>query len=132
MTYGTPGLVESWQRFTDWLGVHAPADHATLRPGCADGDLGRLEDGLGFAVHDDVRATLELHDGVVMRRAGHRSRFLSPRLHLVAGRTADVRWVPLARNISGICCSWTTGRTTRGKSGKSRSATPSTACCGRA
>lgn len=114
---------------TDWLAAHAPADHATLRPGCPDGELGRLEDGLGFAVHDDVRATLRLHDGVVMRRASTEAgAFLlgySPlgvdgilEAHrdlvamvedareegeedLVAGRTADVRWVPLARNISG-------------------------------
>jgi cell wall assembly regulator SMI1 len=69
LTSGTPDLVALWQRFTDWLGAHAPADLATLRPGCADGELGRPADGLGFAVHDDMAATLELHDGVVTRRA---------------------------------------------------------------
>ncbi|WP_020136280.1 hypothetical protein [Streptomyces sp. 351MFTsu5.1] len=129
MTYGTPGLVDLWRRFTDWLGAHAPADHASLRPGCAEGGLGRLADGLGFAVHDDVRATLGLHDGVVMRRAStepgafllgysllgvdgileaHRDLVAmvadareEGEEDLVVGRTADVRWVPLARNISG-------------------------------
>ncbi|MDH6450026.1 cell wall assembly regulator SMI1 [Streptomyces sp. SAI-119] len=129
MTSGTPDLVALWQRFTDWLGAHAPADLATLRPGCADGELGRPADGLGFAVHDDMAATLELHDGVVARRAStepgaflldyglldvdgileaHRDLVATVEdaleegeEDLVVGRTADIRWVPLARNICG-------------------------------
>lgn len=129
MTSGTSDAVEAWHHLTTWLTAHAPDDHATLRPGCSDGELGRLADGLGFAVHADVRATLELHDGVVMRRASteagafllgysllgvdgileaHRDLVAmvedareEGEEDLVVGRTGDVRCVPLARDISG-------------------------------
>ncbi|MFK4100016.1 SMI1/KNR4 family protein [Streptomyces sp. NPDC019531] len=129
MATGTPGLTELWQCFEDWLGAHAPGDHATLRPGCSDGEIRRLEDGLGFLVHEDVRVTLGLHNGVVMRRASteagafllgyslldvdgilqaHRDLVSmvedareEDEEDLVIGRIADPLWVPLARNISG-------------------------------
>ena len=129
MATGIPGLTELWQRFDDWLAEHAPGDHGALRPGCPVGGIKRLEDGLGFSLHEDVRTTLGLHNGVTMRRAStepgafllgyslldvdgileaHRdlvSMVEDAREEgeedLVVGRIADGQWVPLARNIAG-------------------------------
>lgn len=129
MATGIPGLTELWQRFDDWLAEHAPGDHGSLRPGCPVGGIKRLEDGLGFSLHEDVRTILGLHNGVTMRRASaepgafllgyslldvdgileaHRdlvSMVEDAREEgeedLVLGRIADGQWVPLARNIAG-------------------------------
>ncbi|MFG3061978.1 SMI1/KNR4 family protein [Streptomyces sp. NPDC048231] len=129
MTTGIPGLTELWHRFENWLAEHAPGDHGSLRPGCPGGDIKRLEDGLGFPLHEDVRATLELHNGVTMRRASkepgafllgyslldvdgileaHRDLVSmvedareDGEEDLVVGHIADRQWVPLARDISG-------------------------------
>lgn len=129
MATGIPGLTALWQRFDDWLAEHAPGDHGSLRPGCPDGEIKRLEDGLGLSLHEDVRTTLALHDGVTMRRAGTEpgafllgyslldvdgildahgglvsmveDAFEEGEEDLVIGRIADRQWVPLARNLSG-------------------------------
>lgn len=129
MATGIPGLTELWQRFDNWLAEHAPGDHGSLRPGCPNGEMKRLEDSLGFPLHEDVRTTLGMHDGVAPRRAStepgafllgysildvdgileaHRdlvSMVEDAREEgeedLVVGRIADRQWVPLARNISG-------------------------------
>lgn len=129
MTTGIPGLTELWSRFENWLAEHAPGDHGSLRPGCPGGDIKRLEDGLGFRLHEDVKTTLELHNGVTMRRAStepgafligyslldvdgileaHRDLVAmvedareEGEEDLVVGHIADWQWVPLARNISG-------------------------------
>ncbi|MFF4501594.1 SMI1/KNR4 family protein [Streptomyces sp. NPDC001401] len=129
MTTGIPGLTELWHRFENWLAEHAPGDHGSLRPGCPDGEIKRLEDGLGLPLHEDVRTTLGLHNGVTMRRAStepgafllgyslldvdgildaHRdlvSMVKDAREEgeedLVVGRIADSQWVPLARNVAG-------------------------------
>ncbi|MFF4922794.1 SMI1/KNR4 family protein [Kitasatospora sp. MY 5-36] len=57
-------LVSAWQRFSAWLAAHSPADHAALRPPADAGRIAHLEEGLGFALHPQLRALLELHDGV--------------------------------------------------------------------
>ncbi|MFF0017047.1 SMI1/KNR4 family protein [Streptomyces sp. NPDC005374] len=129
MTTGTPDPTELWQRFEAWLAAHAPGDHGVLREGCTERDIERLEEGLGFPVHEAVRTTLLRHNGVVMRRAStepgafllgyslldvdgilaaHRdlvSMVEDAREEgeedLVLGRIADSRWVPLAQDFSG-------------------------------
>ena len=129
MTTGVPGLTELWSRFENWLAEHAPGDYESLRQGCSGADIQRLEDSLGFSLHEDVRATLELHNGVTIRRAStepgafllgyslldvdgileaHRDLVSmvedareEGEVDLVIGCIADMQWVPLARNISG-------------------------------
>ncbi|MFD8392416.1 SMI1/KNR4 family protein [Streptomyces sp. NPDC059680] len=129
MATDIPGLAQLWRSFENWLAEHAPGDYGSLLPGCSEEDIQRLEDGLGFSVHEDVRTTLELHNGVTVRSAStepgafllgyslldvdgilaaHRdlvSMVEDAREEgeedLVVGRIADREWVPLAQNISG-------------------------------
>jgi cell wall assembly regulator SMI1 len=129
MATDIPDLTELWQRFDGWLAEHAPGDHESLRPGCPDGEIRRLEDGLGFSLHEDVRTTLALHNGVTMRGAStepgafllgyslldvdgileaHRDLVAmvedareAGEEDLVVGRIADRQWVPFARDVSG-------------------------------
>lgn len=124
MATDIPGLTELWQRFDGWLAEHAPGDHESLRPGCPDGEIRRLEDGLGFSLHEDVRTTLALHNGVTMRGAStepgafllgyslldvdgileaHRDLVAmvedareAGEEDLVVGRIADRQWVPFS------------------------------------
>ncbi|MQY36939.1 hypothetical protein SRB17_49410 [Streptomyces sp. RB17] len=124
-----PGLAHLWRSFENWLAEHAPGDYESLLPGASEGDINRLEDGLGFSVHEDVRTTLGLHNGVTMRRASTEpGAFLlgyslldvdgilaahhdlvsmvddareEGEEDLVAGRIADSQWVPFAQNMSG-------------------------------
>ncbi|MFJ2847536.1 SMI1/KNR4 family protein [Streptomyces griseofuscus] len=122
-------LVELWCRLENWLAEHAPGDYESLLPGGSEGDIERLEVGLGFSVHEDMRALLRLHNGVTMRGAStepgafllgyslldvdgilaaHRD--LASMVDdarnegeedLVVGRIADNQWVPFAQNICG-------------------------------
>ncbi|KUN03531.1 hypothetical protein AQI95_23880 [Streptomyces yokosukanensis] len=124
-----PGLAQLWHNLATWLAEHAPGDYESLLPGASEGEIKRLEDGLGFSVHEDVRTTLRLHNGVTMRRAstepgafvlGYSLLDVNGILgayrdlvsmvedareegeeELVVGRIADSRWVPLAQNMSG-------------------------------
>ncbi|MGW7529122.1 SMI1/KNR4 family protein [Streptomyces sp. NPDC054783] len=124
-----PGLAQLWRTFENWLAEHAPGDYESLLPGCSEEDIKRLEAGLGFSVHEDVRTTLGLHNGVTMRSAStepgafllgyslldvdgilaaHRdlvSMVEDAREEgeedLVVGHIADSKWVPLAQNMSG-------------------------------
>ncbi|MER5351419.1 SMI1/KNR4 family protein [Kitasatospora sp. NPDC002551] len=63
-------LVSAWRGFSAWLAAHSPADHAALQPAADAGQIAGLEDGLGFALHPQLRTLLELHDGVAPRPAG--------------------------------------------------------------
>ncbi|MFB8242859.1 SMI1/KNR4 family protein [Kitasatospora purpeofusca] len=63
-------LVSAWRGFSARLAAHSPADHAALRPAADAGQIAGLEDGLGFPLHAQLRALLELHDGVAPRPAG--------------------------------------------------------------
>ncbi|MFE7564509.1 hypothetical protein [Kitasatospora sp. NPDC057500] len=63
-------LVSAWRGFSAWLAAHSPADHAALQPAAGAGQIASLEDGLGFALHPQLRALLELHNGVAPRAAG--------------------------------------------------------------
>ncbi|MGY0458641.1 SMI1/KNR4 family protein [Kitasatospora sp. cg17-2] len=67
---GALALVPAWRGFSARLAARSPADHAALRPAADAGRIAGLEDGLGFALHPQVRALLELHDGVAPRPAG--------------------------------------------------------------
>ena len=129
MVIEIPGLAHMWRSFENWLAEHAPGDYETLLPGGSEGDIERLEDGLGFSVHEDVRTILRLHNGVTIRRAStepgafllgysllsvdgilaaHRdlvSMVDDAREEgdeeLVVGSIADSQWVPFAQNMSG-------------------------------
>ncbi|MFJ4482606.1 SMI1/KNR4 family protein [Streptomyces longwoodensis] len=54
----------AWDRLETWLASHSPADHAALRPPAADDEIAELEDGLGFALHPELRRLLERRNGV--------------------------------------------------------------------
>ncbi|GAB0108048.1 hypothetical protein JMUB6875_70510 [Nocardia sp. JMUB6875] len=45
------------------LGMYSPASVATLQPGATAEQIAKLEAALGFALHPDVRALLEHHNG---------------------------------------------------------------------
>ncbi|MEW2161166.1 SMI1/KNR4 family protein [Streptomyces sp. NPDC007189] len=124
-----PGLVELWRGFENWLAEYAPGDYGSLLPGGSESDICRLENGLGFSVHEDVRTILRLHNGVTLRRAStepgafllgyslldvegilaaHRDLVSmvddareEGEEDLVVGRIADSQWVPFAQNMSG-------------------------------
>jgi cell wall assembly regulator SMI1 len=61
---GVDAFQRIWERFEGWLVTHAPNDHAALRPPAGAGAITGLESRLGFSLHPELRALLELHDGV--------------------------------------------------------------------
>ncbi|MFF7332440.1 SMI1/KNR4 family protein [Streptomyces sp. NPDC008150] len=62
---GADGLVASWDRVASWLRTHSPIDHAALRGPATGEEIAALETRLGFPLHPQLRALLELHDGAV-------------------------------------------------------------------
>ncbi|TLG15700.1 SMI1/KNR4 family protein [Nocardia cyriacigeorgica] len=52
-----------WARFLHQLGMYSPASVATLQPGATAEQIAHLEAVQGFALHPDVRALLEHHNG---------------------------------------------------------------------
>ncbi|WP_049570259.1 SMI1/KNR4 family protein [Streptomyces sp. SBT349] len=69
MTHRDPAAFdEAWGRFVSWLSVHAPADHAALRPPATAGEIATLEAHLGVPLHPQLRALLERHNGVAELR----------------------------------------------------------------
>ncbi|WP_086559853.1 SMI1/KNR4 family protein [Streptomyces africanus] len=120
---------EPWRRFEQWLRQNAPGDYSTLRPGASDVAISRLESGVGFPLHGDLKSLLSEHDGVTPRRSSmapgafllgyslldtegilewHQN--LSSMAHEaveegyeeeVVGRTAHTRWVPFAQALTG-------------------------------
>ncbi|WP_329024352.1 SMI1/KNR4 family protein [Streptomyces sp. NBC_00690] len=66
---GPYNLQELWLRFENWLCQNAPADHATLRPGVSDAEIVRLEEEIGFALVDELKSFLAIHNGVASRRS---------------------------------------------------------------
>jgi len=66
MTDESPAAFDAaWDRFTSWLAVHSPIDHAALRPPATAEGIAVLETRLGFPLHPHLRALLQRHDGVV-------------------------------------------------------------------
>lgn len=55
----------AWGRFEGWLSAHAPIDQAALLPPAGAEAITTLEKRLGFALHPQLRALLERHDGVL-------------------------------------------------------------------
>ncbi|MFI2211596.1 SMI1/KNR4 family protein [Streptomyces sp. NPDC020141] len=55
----------AWAAVTDWLAVHAPASHATLRPGATMAEVRTAEDELGVRLPADLVALLTVCDGTV-------------------------------------------------------------------
>lgn len=129
MASDIPELAHLWRSFETWLAEHAPGDHESLLPGSSQGDIDRLESGLGFSIHEDMRTILMLHNGVAVREAsadpgafllGYSLLSVDGILaahqdlvsmvedareegeeDLVVGRIADRHWVPFAQNMSG-------------------------------
>ncbi|MFJ9743588.1 SMI1/KNR4 family protein [Streptomyces sp. NPDC101166] len=52
-----------WTRFLSRLGMYSPTAVSTLRPGATAEQIAHLEAVLGFALHPDVGALLERHNG---------------------------------------------------------------------
>lgn len=52
-----------WARFLHHLRMHSPASAATLQPGATAEQIAHLQAVQGFALHPDVRALLEHHNG---------------------------------------------------------------------
>ncbi|MEU6105191.1 hypothetical protein [Streptomyces flaveolus] len=59
-------VVRQWGRVTSWLGEHAPATHARLRPPVTAGALARFERIAGGPVHEDLAAWWSLNDGTYL------------------------------------------------------------------
>ncbi len=58
-------ILPAWTAITDWLAVHAPASHATLRPGAAVAEVRSTEDELGLSLPPDLATLLMVCDGTV-------------------------------------------------------------------
>ncbi|MEU2509735.1 SMI1/KNR4 family protein [Streptomyces sp. NPDC007863] len=82
----------AWARFEAWLATHSPADHAVLRRPARPEQLAFLESRLGFALHPELKALLELHDGAAEPAASPGSRFALP-----AGA-----FLPLGHRLSSV------------------------------
>ncbi|MFB7583524.1 SMI1/KNR4 family protein [Streptomyces hydrogenans] len=82
----------AWARFESWLASHSPADHAALRSPAGRERLAVLESRLGFALHPELKALLELHDGAAEPAASPGSRSVLP-----AGA-----FLPLGHRLSGV------------------------------
>ncbi|GAA5100228.1 SMI1/KNR4 family protein [Nocardia iowensis] len=66
MTHPAPRTFDQvWTRFLHQLGMYSPASAATLQPGATAEQIAHLETVHGFALHPDVRALLEHHNGTV-------------------------------------------------------------------
>ncbi|MGV9849288.1 hypothetical protein ACWDWU_10910 [Streptomyces sp. NPDC003442] len=55
----------AWTAIAHWLAVHAPASHATLRPGAAVADVRSAENELGMGLPADLVTLLMVCDGTV-------------------------------------------------------------------
>ncbi|MCX4821837.1 SMI1/KNR4 family protein [Streptomyces sp. NBC_01142] len=62
-------VTEAWQRIETWLREHAPASHATLRPGASEGQISAVLSAVTGPVPAALQALWRLRDGVV-RDAG--------------------------------------------------------------
>ncbi|MET7300158.1 SMI1/KNR4 family protein [Embleya sp. NPDC005575] len=60
----TTAFERVWDRFEPALAVFSPLDHAALRGPAVPGTVERLRDRLGFALHPQLAALWERHDGV--------------------------------------------------------------------
>ncbi|MFE2446242.1 hypothetical protein ACH4TQ_48345 [Streptomyces sp. NPDC021218] len=58
-------VLHAWTAITDWLAVHAPASHATLRSGAAVAKVRSTEDELGLSLPADLARLLMVCDGTV-------------------------------------------------------------------
>ncbi|MFI8437278.1 hypothetical protein ACIGJO_26760 [Streptomyces sp. NPDC079020] len=58
-------VAAAWAAVTDWTAVHAPASHATLRPGATEAGIRAAEGRLGTALPEDLAALLMVCDGTV-------------------------------------------------------------------
>ncbi|WP_406506194.1 hypothetical protein [Streptomyces sp. NBC_01602] len=58
-------VLPAWAAITNWLAVHAPASHATLRPGATGADVQSVEDGLGAPLPADLVTLLQTCNGTV-------------------------------------------------------------------
>lgn len=67
-----------WSRFESWLVSHSPADYAALRRPTERWRLAELESRLGFALHPELKALLELHDGAAQPAADPGARTVLP------------------------------------------------------
>ncbi|MFF1293742.1 MULTISPECIES: SMI1/KNR4 family protein [unclassified Streptomyces] len=54
---------EAWQRIETWLGRHAPATHAALRPGASEDEIAALEESIGVRAPTELRALWRLCAG---------------------------------------------------------------------
>lgn len=64
MPHHTPHTFDQvWARFLHHLRMYSPASAATLQPGATAEQIAHLEAVHGFALHPDVRALLEHHNG---------------------------------------------------------------------
>ncbi|WP_328712797.1 SMI1/KNR4 family protein [Nocardia salmonicida] len=61
---------QAWDRFLALLATYSSATRAALRPAATSDEIARLEADLGFALHPDLRALLERHNGVVETQYG--------------------------------------------------------------
>ncbi|MGW9130258.1 hypothetical protein [Streptomyces sp. NPDC055681] len=58
-------VLPAWAAITNWLALHAPASHATLRPGATGADVQSVQDGLGAPLPADLVTLLLTCNGTV-------------------------------------------------------------------
>src|SRR5215216_8159346 len=56
-------IESAWQRISVWYDANTPAGTLILAPGATSEEISRLENEIGFALPDDLRASLALHNG---------------------------------------------------------------------
>ncbi|MGW0534759.1 hypothetical protein [Streptomyces sp. NPDC003032] len=104
---GTDGLADLWGQVEEWLADHVPSDFATPHAGLTDLEIARLEGGLGFSVHRDLRSFLALCGGSRFPESSldpgaffFGYALLDVNLTLAAAATSDTRQILLARSAA--------------------------------
>ncbi|MFC4331462.1 SMI1/KNR4 family protein [Streptomyces andamanensis] len=118
-----------WGQVERWLADHAPADFATLQAGSSGQEMARLEEGLGFHIHRNLRSFLGVCGGCLFPVSSMDAGafffgyalldvdgILATHHELVdmveeavaqgyadsvVGSIADRFWVPIARDVTG-------------------------------
>lgn len=95
-------VLPAWTAITDWLAVHAPASHATLRPGATVAEVRSTENKLGKRLPAGLVTLLTLCDGTVDASALDRDPDeYDPGLFLAQHHLLPLEAIAAVRNSAG-------------------------------
>ncbi|GGZ36529.1 hypothetical protein GCM10010387_33240 [Streptomyces inusitatus] len=95
-------ILPAWTAVTDWLAVHAPASHATLRPGATPAGIRCTESELGVSLPADLITLLTACDGTVDASALERdSDEYDPGLFLAQHHLLPLEEIAVVRDSGG-------------------------------